>query len=296
MKYNISGHEYDYTINVRDNEHARASFNRLAEETFGLQFESWYQNGYWGDSYVPHALLDGDAVVSNISVNVIDTTWNGQKKRYVQLGTVMTAASHRQQGLSSWLMNRVLSEWSDKCDAIYLFANDSVIDYYPRFGFERATEYQYTMEIHHQEAAVRKLDMSAAEDVSLLLNTYKLSNPYSALPLENSAGLLMFYCSQYMREHIYYVEPYEAVVVAEHDGERVICYDIFSGGNGRLEDLLRAIATDHTKTAVLGFTPKQASNFSVEEWHEEGTTLFLLRGKENLFNSNKLMFPLLSHA
>lgn len=31
----------------RNNEELRASFNVLAKKTFGLDFEDWYQNGYW---------------------------------------------------------------------------------------------------------------------------------------------------------------------------------------------------------------------------------------------------------
>ena len=38
----------------------RASFNALAEKTFGLNFEGWYQNGFWGDNYNPYSVfMDG---------------------------------------------------------------------------------------------------------------------------------------------------------------------------------------------------------------------------------------------
>lgn len=296
MKYNIKGYEYNYITNVRENDQARTSFNQLAKETFGISFESWYQKGYWGDNYIPYALMDGDTVISNVSVNIIDTTWKNQKKRYVQLGTVMTAATYRHKGLSNWLMEKVLTEWNDKCDAIFLYANDSVLDFYPKFGFEKAIEYQYTMKVQHKETTVEKLDMSSEKDIQLLLRTYELSNPFSALPMENNSGLLMFYCSQFMRENIYYVEQYESIVVAEHDGNNLICYDVFSEGNCQLGDILNAVATENTKAAILGFTPKHTENCIIEELHAEDTTLFLLKSKENLFVGNKLMIPLLAHA
>ena len=40
--------------NYRNNDALRASFNRLAEKTFGLNFENWYQNGFWQDNYIPY--------------------------------------------------------------------------------------------------------------------------------------------------------------------------------------------------------------------------------------------------
>jgi hypothetical protein len=45
-------------------------------------------------------------------------------------------------------LEKVLGEWRRKYDLIYLFANDSVLDYYPKFGFSRVEEYQYLKEIN----------------------------------------------------------------------------------------------------------------------------------------------------
>lgn len=46
--------------NYRDNAVLRYSFNTLAEETFGLDFEAWYQNGFWGDDYNPYSIVKDD--------------------------------------------------------------------------------------------------------------------------------------------------------------------------------------------------------------------------------------------
>ena len=55
----------DITIvkNIRDDAALRGSFNSLAEKTFGLNFENWYQNGYWKDNYIPYAaILEGQVI------------------------------------------------------------------------------------------------------------------------------------------------------------------------------------------------------------------------------------------
>ena len=45
---------------VRNNPAARKAFNELAIQVFQLSFESWYENGYWTDAYIPYTLMDGD--------------------------------------------------------------------------------------------------------------------------------------------------------------------------------------------------------------------------------------------
>lgn len=122
----------------------RTSFDALAQRVFGLSFEQWYRDGYWTDRYKPYVLLDGGTVVASIAVNRMQTMWRGKGRSYIQLGTVMTDPQYRKQGLSRCLMEQVLRDYCRSCDAVYLFANDSALDFYPRFGFERAVEYQFS--------------------------------------------------------------------------------------------------------------------------------------------------------
>ncbi len=300
MICNIKEHNYQFDCNIRDNSKIRQDFFRLARETFDLDFEPWYCNGYWGDNYIPHVLLDGDLVVANISVNKINTCWQGQRKTYLQLGTVMTDSRYRNKGLSGWLMNTVLNLWKEQCDCIYLFANDSVLNFYPKYGFIEAKEYQHhiptTLLPVKMEGKVRKLHMSKKEDINLLLCKYQQSNPYSALPMEHNIGLLMFYCSSFLRENVYYLEAYDSIAILEYDNDTLLCYDIFGDGTHPMEELLSAITLEKTLIIKLGFTPKQGDPYQVTPLIEEDTTLFVLHGKENIFDNHQVMLPLLSHA
>ena len=63
--------------NYRDNAQLRASFNELAKKTFWIDFEDWYQNGYWTDLYNPYSIIMDGRVVANVSVNRTDFEWNG---------------------------------------------------------------------------------------------------------------------------------------------------------------------------------------------------------------------------
>ena len=126
--------EYEIISNYRKNDELRSSFNSLAERTFGLSFEGWYKNGFWNEKYIPYSVLYDGNIIANVSVNIINCTVKGNKRRYIQLGTVMTDERFRKQGLSRVLMEKILEEYSE-CDGIFLYANDEVLDFYPKFGF-----------------------------------------------------------------------------------------------------------------------------------------------------------------
>lgn len=142
----------DAIKDYRDNAALRHSFNKLAEKTFGLNFEDWYQNGFWGDDYNPYSLVRDGKIVANVSVNRTDFRFDGQVRHFLQLGTVMTEEKYRRRGYLRAIMEQIESDYSGKADGMYLFANDSVLDFYPRFGFHESTEYQYSIELHNTGA------------------------------------------------------------------------------------------------------------------------------------------------
>ena len=128
MQYIIRGKSFVFTTEIRDNTTLRKSFFSLARQTFDLDFEPWYQCGGWQDRYLPHALVCGEQVAANVSVNRMDFQLDGRRRTYLQLGTVMTHPDYRGMGLSRFLMEWILQNWSDRCDGIYLFANDPSLD------------------------------------------------------------------------------------------------------------------------------------------------------------------------
>lgn len=289
--------EYKLVKNVSGNIMARKSFNELSVKTFDLSFEDWHTEGYWTEKYIPYVLLDNQEVVANISVNVMDTIWQNQTKRYLQLGTVMTAEQYRNKGLSRYLMEIVLAEWRSKCDAVYLFANDTVLDFYPKFGFHKEIEYQYSMPVTSRgnKGKIRKLNMRDESDRELLKSYYQKSNPFSAFPMINNYGLLMFYCSAFMKDSVYYHEDSDAVVIAVQEENSLICFDIYGDGNGTTVDNLSAFINESVSRVIFGFTPKDTTACDIKAVRGEDT-LFVLNGKEDIFADNKLMFPVLSHA
>ena len=163
--------------NVREDPDLRAGFFALARETFDLDFEPWYRGGWWGERYIPYLLtVDGHAA-ANVSVNVLDTRFQGRPRRYIQLGTVMTAPAFRGRGYSRRLLETVLDQWRDRFDGAYLYANDSVLDFYPKFGFRPGVETVHSRPFSGGRGTARPLDVDRREDLDLLLDRYALGTP-----------------------------------------------------------------------------------------------------------------------
>ncbi len=289
--------KYRLVKQIRDNPTLRQSFMDLAVKVFDLSFENWYRQGSWMENYIPYAIVDGSRVVANASVNIIDLLWKGAPKQYIQIGTVMTDPAYRNQGLSRKLLEEILRDWSNHCDCIYLFANSTVLDFYPKFGFQQAKEYKYTLPIVSKKGDFVKLDMGSVNGRKTLLHYFSQSNPYSLFSMVRNEGLLLFYCGNFMKDSVFYSSKMDVVCIAEQkQNGTLVCYDIFGPSQSPLEEILSALAAPQTMQAELGFTPLQANPAYFSLIDDKDDTLFLLSGKENIFDGQKIMFPTLSHA
>jgi GNAT superfamily N-acetyltransferase len=293
----INSKDYGYVANYRNDVWLRENLNNLTRKVYGFDFDAWYLNGYWGDRYIPYSLLSGDTIVTNISVSVIDFLVQGEKRTYIQIGTVMTEPEHRNQGLNRLLLEKVLEEWRGKCDLIYLFANDSVLDFYPKFGFNRAEEYQYSKQIDLDgiQFDLKKLDMSAKESKEFLLNKINRSLPVSQLSMVDSSSLVMFYYTSILEDNVYYVKELDAIAIANFKEDVLYINDIFCEREILLDELINALINKRVKKVVLGFTPKDKTSFD-ENILIPVDALFILDDRWGLFDSEKLQFPVLSHA
>ncbi len=296
MRCVIGGETYDYRDDIRRDEAVRRSFDALARRTFGLSFEGWYQGGYWQGDYLPHVLMRGDKVVANVSVNLCPMRLDGEPCRLVQLGTVMTDENFRGRGLARFLMERILETWASRCDGMYLYANDSVLGFYPKFDFVRAEEYRYELPLSGEKPSAVRLSMENAADVRALLNAFGKGNPFARMAMTANEGLLMFYCSQFLKDGIRYLPEAGTAAVLEAGDDALTVWDIFGGDGLRLSDVLTAVAPEGTRRIRLGFTPTETEGMEAGPLREADTTLFVRGDIRAALAAERLMFPMLSHA
>ena len=292
-----------YRVEVVDpeNECLRKQFNHLIKETFGFDFENWYQGGYWPASYLPHVLLEDDKVIANISVNVQLIKIGNQTKTFVQIGAVATAKAYRQKGFGRLLMIEVMNKWEAQCDQIYLYAHDGVASFYPKFGFQRSKQYYDVRDLEAssgkiQPISMRKLVLENKQDLQKLNEKARLGNPFSELSMVNGESLIMFYTTYFQREDIYYLETYDLVVIAQSEAGILSINEILGNATASLDTVISTMITADIHRVELGFAPKEREHFQILPLIEENNNLFILNVNEDVTLENRWMFPILTRT
>lgn len=246
--------KYKLMVNKKGDDKYRLSFNRLANETFGIDFEKWYQAGCWNGHYVPYSYMDGDRVIANVSVNTMELIAEGKVKKAIQIGTVMTHPAYRRQGLALDLMNRALADYEESYDFFFLAADEQAIPLYEKCGFRLVEEYRFEVQMQGSRKTgppLKRVGLSVEE----FLETQKNSVPVTQiLSCQNDEHVAMFYYFAGFKDILFQADE-ETVVIAESEGESLHLYAVYSPKKVDLEKLINRFAGSGIGKVVLYFTP-----------------------------------------
>ncbi len=265
--------QHEILHGYRDNDTLRAQFNALAKATFGLDFEPWYASGFWNGKYDPHSIALDGRIVANVSVNRIDGTLDGEARHYIQLGTVMTDPAYRNRGLIREIMAFVLKECAES-DGIYLYANDGVLDFYPKFGFTRAKETRWALDAKFDAPkTAQNVAMQTKEDWAAFLSAKRGLRSLAAFAPDTD-DLYMFYLSQFMRDCVYFLPESGAYAIAETEGDCVLFHDILAPSPAALEAVCAAFGPQ-ARRFRFAFTPACTQGLTAFDYTEEDCTFFV---------------------
>lgn len=283
--------------NYKHNKEYRLSFNELAQEVFGINFEPWYQQGGWSDNYICYSYVDGDRVVANASINKMDLIWEGQAKKALQIGTVMTHPDYRGRGLGASLMKTILAEHEGVYDFVYLFGDASALSFYPKFGFTKLEESQFSLVVNPGVANVRnlrKLDLNNTTDRDLFSRLAATRVPISkTLGAVNDQHLLLFYGLLAFPNNLYYLEEQDALVIYRIKEGALHLFDIVSPQVVPLEVVLESILTPEVTLVRFRFTPNLENRDVLCEPMQTDDALFV---KPAITVTKPFTFPYTSHA
>jgi predicted N-acetyltransferase YhbS len=292
--------EFTLYIQYQSEDKLRKEFNQLTNETWGFDFENYYESGYWDDNCVIYSLFHDNQIVSHTTVSTFDTITKNEHLVLAQLGTVMTHPDYKNRGLSRYLMERIKEDYQDKINGMFLFANDSVLDFYPKFNFSPVQEFQASKQIEFRESShqVRKLNLDDLDQRKLLETYVDNSIPTSSFNTKNRS-LTFFYCYAYpdfgFKDSVYYIESLKTIVIAQCDENVLTILQLFQLDEQNTEDIISALATAEIDTVLFGFSPIN-TDFNYDIYKEEDLTLFVSPELEDLFKNQKLMIPVLSHT
>ena len=247
---------YKFIKDYKKNNHYRSSFNRLAKKIFDIDFEAWYQEGFWNDNYICYSYIKDDEVISNVSLSTMELIIDGRKQKAIQIGTVMTDPEYRRQGLAYQLMEKIFDDYDLNYELYFLAADDDAVPLYKKCGFEPNNENQYVVDVSTYQLIEKPLEPTLVSKATML-EIKKLSQPLSnVLSATGDEHVLMFYYTLGFKNSIYRLE-HDMYAIFEIDGDHLNLFDILSPFKVNLQELIQQITPKHVKSVFCHFTPDQ---------------------------------------
>ncbi len=295
-------HNKTYTLHIayQANEQMRQAFNTMTFDFWEFTFESYYQSGYWDDNCILFSLFEEEQLVAHTTLSLFTTYTPDQRLLLGQLGTVMTLPSHTKQGLSRFLMEYIFEAYSDKLDGYFLFANDTVLEFYPKFGFHAVPEHQASKAWRKQPTThtIQRLDLTDTTDLQCF--QHYLKNGSTACRFDTrSYGLAHFYCYANpafgFAESVYLIPTLQTLLIAQQEEGDLLIHQAYYLKDNQLNQAFNALADTQTNRVVLGYTPTD-TGYTYNPYKEEDLTLFVSPTLTTYFKDHLTMIPLLSHT
>ncbi len=251
---------YELVSDYRHDDKLKESFNQLAVHIFDVNFSDWYKRGYWDEKYIPYSFVHHGKVISNASVYLMSLIIDGKTYRAVQIGTVMTDQAYRNKGLASKLMQHIMDTYEHDCDLIFLFANETVLDFYPKFGFTRYHESEFSLDIGKSAIQIKKnvrlKQLTLEHDLPLFEQFAEKRQTYSMkLDAKDHGSLLMFYFTLVWPDAIFYIEALDTIVLMNEENETIHVFDIISLESQNIKEVVAHIVNEMTEKVMFYFTP-----------------------------------------
>ena len=286
----------EYRTDYFDDVESRLSHNALIEAEWQFSLDDWEKLEIMGAFRPYSAFLDGK-MIANVSVADVVMTSGGRRTQAHQVGGVVVAPEYRGIGLIRELFEIVFD--SLPRDALYfLYAHNKVYTFYERFGFRPAAESQFTAEVARSErsshaGSVRSLDIWDARDRELLQErVVGRSSVSDVLAINGHFPLFLFnvlfnddICA--VRDHIYFIEPIDAIVLCHHDDGRFRLIDVIADRMPALSDLMPYFPSSDS-LVEFRFTPDKMA--------VDARDMYFVNGKSWLLDRQRLYirgsFPL----
>ena len=271
---------YKLIANYRDDETLRNEFHHFISRVFpSISFQEWESNGFWINKYIPFSICKSGKIISNVSASLMDILINSEKIKAIQLGAVGTLPEYRNQGLSCELMNYIISKYKNGIDLFFLFANETVLDFYPKFGFRYVQEYIFIKEteIPEQNNSSGKINIKNVKDYILLQELLKIRQPLTKiLGAENYDFITMWHILNLYPNNLYYIEEEDVIIIKQEKNDTLHILDVIYHAPFDLESVIpKIVGSDTIKSIKFYFSPDQL-HYRYDKFEKLDTGLFIL--------------------
>jgi len=263
----------------------------------GRTFSPWGARGGWVDGYDVFAMVFDDQIVGTVGWQSMRYVINGKERSGYQLGAVATRADHRNRGLARLLMNKVLGELDAPDQPVILFANSSVLDFYPRFGFRRLAQSSFIghIDVHPTGTLAPRLDLAKSTERAWLADHCARA---SAVGLGFTARdyypTILFHLTRQPRI-AFRLDPFGAVMIVQQHGDRLLIEDLLATRPFSLKDALPYVCSQPVHTLEFSFHPEAWWPNAESQALDDGGSPLFARGAV-VEVEEPIRFPDLAHT
>ena len=240
------------TTNSQNDPTYESLLDDLIQEVFGFSFAPWFRRKLWDERYESYSIIADNIMLANVCIYKADLLINRQPFRAHQFGAITTRKNKRGKGLSRLLMEHILSLYTDT--PAFLFANPSVIDFYPRFGFRQVQTYSPGLAITINNTSNKAVKYSPDDDFvrKMLYDKRVMSNIVDS---NNMQPIEIFHLIMAYSDGTYYLPDCDALIIAKQKDNTLFLADIITQKPLTFDTLAKELPFKGVKYVEFGFCP-----------------------------------------
>jgi hypothetical protein len=220
----------------------------------------------------------------------------GRELRGVQLGAVGCLPEQRGRGLMRQLLDRVLEEMTPQADLLMLFANEEVLDFYPRFGFRPVPESTFEVSLAARPATdpAPRLDLADAHERAAWLGARAVApSPCERFGALDYGAIALWHATNFYSHCVRSLGEQGAWVVAQQKDDLLTVLDVAAVGAFDLVAAIPRLIDAPISRVRFGFSPERF--FSQARASPDTESGLFVRGEVALPES-ALRFPALAQT
>ncbi|GMV28126.1 MAG: hypothetical protein AMXMBFR59_02510 [Rhodanobacteraceae bacterium] len=237
---------------------AHEHFHAFVPLTFRrVDFRRWDERGGWNDDFTAWLLEEDGEVVASVGVTRMRLIVGGEARDGYQLGAVATHPGRRGRGHSRVLLEGVLAHIDADASPVLLFANESVLAFYPRFGFRAVAQQRFDAQTTVLPAAVTAsacevADAAARQRLAALCRAAAAND--SVFSARDYFSTLLWHLT-YRPIQAYWLDDGHAIAAVERRDDVLVLHDIVARRPFDLAAALPSLIDAPVSRIEFGFAP-----------------------------------------
>jgi len=243
-------------------------------------FRPWAARGGWDADYEVLAFVEGEQILASVGRSRMNLIVRGRRVAGIQLGAVATDRAHRGQGLSRRLIERILGERQDSTQPILLFANPSVLDFYPRFGFQRLVQRRVMAGLAASPggAPARPADLGRLEERQRLAQLCRHAAASGTLLSAHNYYFILLWHLSCRPLQGFWLDEQAAFVAVERRGDRLVIHECLAPRRFALDRGVPRLIAAPIREVEFGFDPAGWWETPALASSEDGEALLFVQG------------------